>query len=305
MKTKSKTHGIHKSCKAKTSLGRKCSRLVGKDCKKEGMCTQHHKMSKKVTKSPVKSKVDTYYTLEDGGNPFKVEIKKIDKSSLYEVSVYKNKLSEEDGYNSYEKSPLATYKVEKVFIGKDPETNSLDGNSILLELDSKKLKYVFIGATVYSFTAYSKIIDYVSPAENSAYPFAIDENGNCYLNGLDFGSVVLTINEEIKKLLQNKSNPYPYEYYYQNNRILNVYIGNEEKYLEYTGEDFDTFKKYITQNIPNGTELDMYFMNKDGEKELLKKEKYKSFMEKIAEKKGFKPFLEKYILCKSFNDTFC
>jgi hypothetical protein len=288
MKTK------HKSCKAITRLGKKCSRLASKECQKESVCTQHHKLSnQKESKEP---KVQVYYTLDDGGNPFKVEIKSFDKPLYNEVSIYKEITdSSEDGYYSYEKVPLATYKAEKVFIGKDLELKDLDGNSILLEIDSKKLSYVHIGATVFSFTAYAKIIDYVSPAENSAYPFAIDVAGNCYLMIED---AIITINEEVKKILQDKHNPNPYKYYYHKGYIQSVYIGNKERYLKYTGADFDSFKKDITQYILSGNNLDIYFMNKDGEKELLTKEKYNSFLENFGIKYGFKPYINKKVIHK-------
>jgi hypothetical protein len=281
MKTK------HKSCKSKTRSGRKCSRLASKDCEKEGVCMQHYKLS--IKKS---SEVQIYYTLDDGGHPFKVEI---EKDNVY---IYAQNLKESDNQekNVYEEVPFVTYKAKKVFIGKDLEYKDLDGNSILLEIDSKQLNYVHIGATVFSFTAYGKIIDYVSPAENSAWPFAIDELGNCYLMVED---VILIINEELKKILQDKRNPNPYHnYFYPNNYIRKIYIGNEERYLEYTGKNFDTFKKDSTQYIPNGNNLELYFIKKDGEKEVLTKEKYNSLMEQAGIKKGFKPFLNKHVIHK-------
>jgi hypothetical protein len=295
----------HKSCKATTRSGRKCSRLG--HCEKENMCTQHHNMSKEHSSlkhnSPKNIKSDEliskiYYTIDDGGRPFKVEIKNFGNPLVNEVSVYKQ--NSED-FTIYDNDPLVTYKAEKVFVGKDPQDKSLDGNSILVEIDSKKLKYLHIGATVFSFTAYSRIIDYVSIAENSAWPYAIDKMGNCYLMVED---AILIINEELKKILQDKSNPNPYhEYYYKYWYIRDIYIGNEERNLNYTSKDFDTFKKDITRYIPNGSNLEIYYMNKDGKKELLTKEKYKNFMDKKAKKNGFKPYLDKHIFCKSINDT--
>jgi len=288
MKTK------HKSCKAKTRSGRKCSRLANKDCEKENMCSQHYKLS--IKKEP---KIQIYYTLDDGGHPFKVEIKSFDNPFYTEASIYKQ-IPDSEEYYSYEKDPFATYKVKKVFVGKDLTYEELDGNSILLEIDSKELKYVYIGDTVFSFTAYAKIIDYVSPAENSAWPFAIDEIGNCYLMNED---VVMTINEELKKILQDKINPNPYhEYYYKIGDIGRIYIGNiAERYLSYTGADFDTFKKDIGWNIPNINDLDLYFTNKKyggGDKELLTKEKYDSLVKNFGIKNGFKPYLNKKLIQK-------
>ena len=294
----------HKSCKAKTRSGRKCSRLGS--CEKGGLCSQHHNIIKKLNSSVKKSKgfnpkIYIYHILDNGGKPFEV---KISEDNI--VSIYENKQSKEDDYNTYKEIPFKTYKPEKIFIGKSilnemtefsgaRDNPKYDGNSILLELNSKKLEYVYIGYEIYSFKAYSKIVEYVSPVGNSSvsYPYAIDDLGNYYLMIED---IVLEKNNRIKKEIQDKSKIKfdPYDYYYDNTKMRGfenyekLKIGNEKYMFKFSLEDFDEMKRRF-----NDTEI--ILIKNDGTEEIMNKESYKNLMDRFAKFNGFKPLLNKFI----------
>jgi len=77
---------------------------------------------------------------------------------------------------------------EKIFIGKCPKKSKywhgkdMDGSSILLKIN--KLNYIFIGPDIFTFTAKSEIIDFISLVPTNSdwsYPYAIDINNNFYL----------------------------------------------------------------------------------------------------------------------------
>ena len=146
----------------------------------------------------------TYYVIDNGGRPFKVDID--DKN----VTIYKEKIQ-----NKYYKKPLMIFEnVEKIFIGKSPlnamtkkcntYSKKFDGNSILLNI--KDNIYVFIGWDIYQFKSLSKINTFVSPVGPSAvpYPYAIDNKKRYYLMLDD-----IIINNKPK----NKD---IYDYYYDN-----------------------------------------------------------------------------------------
>ena len=306
----------HKSCKSKTRSGRKCSRLG--HCEKEGMCSQHHKMSKDSNSlkhsSPKTPKVYIYHILDNSGHPFEVKV-----SEDNTVSIYENKDSEEDSYSSYKEEPFETYYPEKIFIGKSilnkmtefsgaRDNPKFDGNSILLELNSKKLEYLCIGYEIYSFKSYAKIVEYFSPVGNSGvpYPYAIDELGNYYLMIED---IVLENNDKLKKAIQDKSKikgpknkikkpefPFnPYTYYYGNTEMHGfenyegLKIGNQNYFFAFNIEDLDAKKKRFDN-------AEVILIKKDGSEEVMNKESYKGLMDRFAKSKGFKPFLNKIVI---------
>jgi hypothetical protein len=290
MKTK------HKSCKATTRSGRKCSRL----CKKEGMCVQHHKIFKSSKSKSLSPKIYIYYTLDNGGRPFKLDISENNTVSIYELNIEESDKQQKD---IYEEKAFKTYKPKKIFIGKSIvnemtefsgaiDNSKWDGNSILLEINEKTLEYVYIGATIYSFTAYAKIIEYVSPIGNSSvsYPYAVDELGNYYLMIED---IVLEKKDEIKKKIQEKSDPYKYYYDnsymkgFENNEKLK--IGDGKYTFMFETEDFDKMKKRF-----NNAQISI--IKNDGSEEIVNKETYKALMDRFAKFKGFKPFLNKIMI---------
>ena len=93
----------------------------------------------------------------------------------------------------------------RVFIGKDPLGNvNLDGNSILVETDTRE--YTYIGHRVYSFSTDSDIVEYISEVGNSdvPYPYAIDSDGKYYL----------MLEDVIVNSVPNEQWNDPYEYLY-------------------------------------------------------------------------------------------
>ena len=84
---------------------------------------------------------------------------------------------------------------EKIFIGTCPKNlknwncNGQDGSTILLKIN--KLNYIYIGPDVFTFTAKSEIIDFISLVPNkSAHPspYAVDVDNNFYLMEYGFYS---------------------------------------------------------------------------------------------------------------------
>lgn len=102
-----------------------------------------------------------YFTLDNGGRPFKVVIK--DNN----VDVYKLSLKD----NNYDKL-IKQFKVKKIHIGKH-ESKIYNGNTILLELLNNKL--VFIGDSIYEFElAKDDVIKkYFSIVGNSEVPYPV------------------------------------------------------------------------------------------------------------------------------------
>ena len=89
--------------------------------------------------------------------------------------------AEEDMPN-YEEEACTSFDAERVFVGQCPKHGArFDGNSILLLKEG--LEYVFVGESVFSFTAKSPITKYLSPVGNNdvPYPWAMDEQGFRYL----------------------------------------------------------------------------------------------------------------------------
>jgi len=331
---------IHKSCKAKTRSGRKCRRLGSKDCEKNGMCSQHYKMfknektsvkskeinkksNKKLSKKQVRNlnqkqvqnlnSMQTYNILDNGGNPFKVEVSNEviisddnDTSIQNIVSIYiRNYIGEDSNGNpAFDDVLFKTYYPTKVFVGKSIinkmtefsgalDKPKFDGNSILLEIDPINLRYVYIGYEIYSFTAYAKIKEYVSPVGNSQvpYPYAVDELNNYYLM---IENIVLEGRKEIEDLVNDKSDPY--DYYYDNSKIggnfediKSLKIGNENYLFTYKIEDYDHMKTRFQNQ-------DFYMIKNDDTEELLTKEKYDDLMERFADSKKFMTLLDRTMI---------
>ena len=91
--------------------------------------------------------------------------------------------------------------VKQIFIGKSPKNSyttfhkgygkKYNGNSILLNI--RGLKYMFIGERIFSFTAKSKIMTFVSPLAKNLVPmsYAVDENENIYHLATDDPRMIL------------------------------------------------------------------------------------------------------------------
>lgn len=243
---------------------------------------------------------ESYKTLDNGGNPFTVKIED------NKVSVYKNNYIEE--LDDYELEFLYNYNPSYIFIGKsiicpmtifsgardDPK---FDGNSILIELDPNTHEYVYIGESIYSFKAYSKIINYVSPVGNSLvpYPYAVDEDNNYYLMT---ENIVLEMTEELQTNIDNGEDAYTY--YYDVHTIADNFedikmlkIDGENYNFTYSTEGFDSF-------VARFDNAQVSMVKHDNSEEYFTKESYTELMNRFAEYRKFKSFVNKQIIRKRF-----
>ena len=225
----------------------------------------------------------TYYILDNGGHPFKVDIENNN------VIVYKIEYISNSNDIKYAKEPILIFNnVNKIFIGKSPKNKittfsgghgkKFDGNTILLNI--KDNKYVFIGLNIFSFIAESDIIKYVSPIGNSGvpYPHAVDKNNNFYL----------MIEDVMIKNIPKNINPY---YYYFNisrnvNKMYNWYIGKNGAYYSYTPrpkEDYLRISKF--KDFGNGIKI----IHKDGKEQKLGLKEYIKFMNEYGKKNNLSP----------------
>jgi len=133
--------------------------------------------------------MEFYETLDNGGNPFRVQI--YAESKFVEV------------FKTEEQQIIHVFPYIRVWIGESPENEMTEfsggygeefkGNSILLEVSKTTcnapptakttFEYIFIGDTIFSFQTESRIVDFISPVGNSSvpYPHAKDKKGRQYL----------------------------------------------------------------------------------------------------------------------------
>jgi len=185
----------------------------------------------------------TYFTHSNGGRPFKV----VNDSSSQKITVYKVILNSPGDENDYICPPVLEAEYTTIFIGKSNKNKQtkfnggygkeFNGNSILIKKKNTDTdtdtstastnKYIFIGDTIYSFTALDEIVKFKSPVGNSdvPYPCAMDRSGNFYLL---IENVIITSfdknnnKEEDKKRRCNLSNVY--QYYYSNTKLKKTFI---------------------------------------------------------------------------------
>lgn len=234
--------------------------------------------------------MNTYYVHDNGGRPFKVNVD--NKNNTVEIFKFKSTIDCDDYGNPdawiYDDSPVLKYDTLKVFVGKDPNDKSFDGNSLLLkckvhfESDNPKLKlfeYIFVGYIIFSFYAY-EIIDFVSPVGNSdvPYPYAVDINNNTYLiiSNVILDRVILKSYDIGGNWISTTGEMDAYQYYYSNHYITpdsasykvakkhvpenlydikKFYVGNEHYNLTYhpfPDKDYDRLKKDGYLKYKNG-----------------------------------------------------
>jgi hypothetical protein len=270
-----------------------------------------------------------YFTHDNGGQPFKVQITKNNKVNVYKQDYIKCK-------------PNYKYKVsyspKEIFIGKSPKNattffsggygNDCDGNTILLHISDNT--YVFIGDEIYSFESYDKIVRFVSPVGNNdvPYPYAYDKSNNAYL--FSFGGIVVKSNDELNQIMKEEiefekiadkfSNHKEFEKengqkpikdgdpndYYMKHHLMTPDRGyvdwkNIFKDCNFQYSYLCIGKGQYTMTLSIDPEKDYdRFMSKSfekyGNKMLLTKDDYCAIMREFAEKKYFAPFKNKIII---------
>jgi hypothetical protein len=266
---------------------------------------------KKLSKKPSVKKLNKpkiYFTHDNGGRPFKIEV------SLNNVTI---NVIDEDKTNE-QKAHYKLYdslNAKKIFIGKSPlnemtefsggHGKKFDGNTILLEIGNNK--YKFIGDNIFTFSSYAKIVKYVSPVGNNdvPYPYAIDINKNIYLF---IENVVLGDTDELRKYMKDKKND-PYTYYYKLDLITpDMGISYPKKHKQ-EFKEFDEITKFFIgkhqytfrfsaypnkefNRLTNNSSKKLYVMRKDNKKTELTKKMYINLMKKFGEDRGFSPLLD-------------
>ena len=254
---------------------------------------------------------EVYVTLDNGGIPFI-------------VSTYDNQIKVFLNGSRKVRKMVFSSEVETIFIGRSiinkmtefsGAGEGYEGNSILIKLPGEDNQYVYIGESIYKFTAYAKIVDYLSPVGNNSvpYPYAIDELGNYYLIT---ESVVLLCDPNIDELIQQEGED-PYSYYYNNDdfsqelldkigdapilrqplvanfdQIKNFKIGDETYnlgYNPYPHIEFDALKKRCKVNS-------LSIIKKDDTNIDLTKELYVDLVEAFGELIKVKPIMGKVII---------
>lgn len=253
-----------------------------------------------------------YQIHDNGGRPFLVET----NHTTGVVNVYKE-MPNESGLVSerkYSVDPIVSFDAKYIFIGKSPlnkmtkfsggHGKKFDGNTILLHINDNN--YVYIGAQIYKFKSFGKIIKYESPVGNNdvPYPYAIDENGKTYLMIED-----VVLNNFKKNSVYD--NPYYYYYHYQlitknegiipvqkpvllnNLNIVEFYIGDDQ----YTMRYYPNPTKEYDRLIPSYGNK-MYIVSKDTKKNILTKEAYIKLMKDFGKTAGFSRMKSVKILVK-------
>lgn len=250
----------------------------------------------------LKSEPISYYTHDNGGKPFKVDVdgKNVKIYMFVENSEDKSEESIDGDYSMC----ILTFESDIVFIGESPNIEmsryshgpKYDGNSILLHI--KNNEYVFIGTKIFSFEALSTIVNFVSPVGNNdvPYPYAIDENGNIYLLIED---VVIKSNDTLVKHMEEFDTPYGYYYKYSKIVTWNDYkpkcmpIFQNIKEFYIGGDRYDlTFHTFPEENYKRLTNIigsPLSIVDYDGKKHILTKEDYVKIMKSFADANHFEP----------------
>ena len=263
--------------------------------------------------------MQVYFTHNNGGRPYKVEIYQTNPVKIFQLAddeddeddENKSRHAEDDGDDDEVKYTYAMEtKAEKIFVGESRRNEMTEfgcgygddfkGNSILLKKD--KNRYQFIGGKVFDFTTYGEIVEFESPVGNNdvPYPHAKDDLGNIYL--LTARVVLLKdsgndLPQRIPKniyLSDNKSNPrtlndlkqkYPYYYYYLV-RVI-THEGDEIPIIKnfkgiktwYVG---DTKYRLVFNLFGREREEPMFIKYQNGIKEKLTKRKHAELMAEFA-----------------------
>jgi hypothetical protein len=248
----------------------------------------------------------TYYTLDNGGYPFKVDI--YSQNTKYKVEIYKRGSNEFNNVNSsepeyknksYTEYAISPMKVKKIFIGKSPRTKmtidnksygkEFNGNSILLQKTDKT--YMFVGDKIFSFRPLSEIVKFVSPIGDSQvpYPYAVDIKNNYYM-------LIADVVIGNPKISNNKD---PYDLYYRMKYITkNVrgvpplinfenieefYSDNHMYALNYFPRPENDYNRFTENNET------LYIKKTNGKKYILTKNGYINLMKRFGKKINIHP----------------
>jgi hypothetical protein len=159
-----------------------------------------------------------YYTHDNGGRPFRVEVNQSENT----ITVFIN--YKFDKYKKLFNTKVFSSKYQEIWIGKSPKNENsplsnseyarrFDGNSILIKKSNNT--YVFIGDNIFSFKSISPITKFVSPVEGSdgVYAYAIDIEGNIYLLYEEDNILIKPNSITLKTINKKYFQDYPYVFY--------------------------------------------------------------------------------------------
>lgn len=232
--------------------------------------------------------MQTYFTHDNGGRPFKVEVN--DKH----VKVFNT-----DGL-VYEN------ECDQVFVGKSPlcpmteysggHGPDFDGNTLLLKPEADENVYLFVASVITSFVPQAPIVEFVSHVGNNdvPYPYAIDSQGNYYL----------LIENVWLEQSEDQEDPYT-DYYHRSTMTRNrafvgassptnpfifhgktikeLYLGGDRYTLAYHSFPSEDYTRLVQDLGEARLGYD------DGSQEVLTKEAYVELMESYGVQEGFHP----------------
>ena len=218
--------------------------------------------------------MQVYYTHDNGGRPYKVEI---DGDT---VQAYLESYQESTG-STYTNKVL-TKVCDEIFVGKSPlchmteysggHGEEFDGNSILIKPVGED-NYIFIGRMIVSFQSISPIHEFVSMVGNNdvTYPYVKDSENRYYL-------IIEDVTVEMSQIEED-----PYTDYYTS-QIFYDYVFHGKTIECFLSGGIPTILRYH----PFPQETYDYFLNDDGQPSLrytdgseedLTKEAYVEMME--------------------------
>jgi len=177
-----------------------------------------------------------YYTHDNTGRPYKVEV----NTSKKTFTVIKNAFSKENGYtDDYNKPIIVDEPYSKVFVGHDSSVNKKfgEGNSLLFCINDSKHIYTFVGHRVVVFEAQDKIDKYDSPIGNSDVPYPVAFSKQyCYFM-LDNICLPNKFERDGQEHDYRSSGPEAYQLFYT------MYVWTKNKKIT---KEFDANKKKVT-----------------------------------------------------------
>jgi hypothetical protein len=234
----------------------------------------------------------TYYTHNNGGRPYKVNV----NISVKRIQVYASSNEHENPDEDTYEECVFNEEYEIIFIGKSKRNamttfsggfgKDFDGNTILIKRITGENEYVYFGERVLVFHTYSPIVTYESPVGNNdvPYPYAIDTEENYYLmiERAILISPIIPRNTDV------------YSYYYSDMKVKGMMMvvtqsvtrEEEETYwLSYTVSPEETYDRLVEEN-------GILYMRETetGVQTRYTKEAYCSYIGMLGAAKGYRPF---------------